>query len=64
MSDIRRSILRVAHVAIGFTLPAKRDERGLSQSTEQAILIAGAVAIALVVVAFVTNYVNNKLAGT
>ena len=35
--------------------------RGLSQSTENAILIAGAVAIALVVVAVVKAFVESKL---
>lgn len=36
-------------------------ERGLSQSTENAILLTGAVAIALAVIAAVTNYVSSKL---
>lgn len=36
-------------------------QRGLSQSTENAILLTGAVAVALVVVGVVTNYVNQKL---
>ena len=34
-----------------FKDPPPRDERGLSQSAETAIIVAGAVAIALVVVA-------------
>lgn len=37
------------------------DERGLAQSTESAILIAGAVAVALIVVAAVTAYVQAHL---
>ena len=42
--------------------PRSRDERGLSQSAETAIIIAGAVAIATVVVALITTYVRTKLA--
>ena len=38
------------------------DERGLSQSAETAILIAGAVTVALVVVGLVTAYVRTKMA--
>lgn len=44
-------------------LPARRDERGLSQSTESAILLAGAVAVAITLVTIITAYVNGKLAG-
>lgn len=40
-----------------------RDERGLSQSTEQAILLAGAVAVAITIVTLITAYVNGKLSG-
>lgn len=39
----------------------RRGERGLSQSTENAILLAGAVTIALLVIAAVTAYVSAKL---
>ncbi|MBK8460768.1 MAG: hypothetical protein WAS07_00085 [Micropruina sp.] len=47
---------------IGFVLsPPKRDERGLSQSTENAILLAGAVTIAIIVISAVTLYVTSKL---
>jgi hypothetical protein len=42
--------------------PRTRDERGLSQSAETAIIIAGAVAIATVVVALITTYVRTRLA--
>lgn len=41
--------------------PPQRDERGISQSTESAILLAGAVAVALVVVLLIKTYVANKL---
>jgi hypothetical protein len=40
----------------------RRDERGISQSAESAILLAGAVAIAVVVVALITAFVKAKLA--
>lgn len=41
--------------------PPKRDERGLSQSAETAILVAGAVAVAVVVVTLITRYVTTKI---
>ncbi len=41
--------------------PPERDERGLSQSTENAILLAGAITIALLVISVVTNYVSEHL---
>jgi len=39
----------------------RRDERGLSQSTENAILLAGAVTIALLVVSVITKFVEANL---
>ena len=42
--------------------PEARNERGLSQSAETAIIIAGAVAIATVVVALITAFVRAELA--
>lgn len=39
----------------------KRNERGLSQSTENAILLAGAVAVAGIVIAAITTYVQGKM---
>ena len=56
------------HSAIGTLLtlrdrPLRRDERGLSQSTENAVLLIGAITIAAIVIAAVTNYVQNKLQG-
>lgn len=41
--------------------PRPRDERGLSQSTENAILLAGAAAVALVIVTVITAYVTERL---
>ena len=37
------------------------DERGLSQSTENAILLAGAVGIAVLIISAVTAYVQANL---
>ena len=57
--------MRTLNVMVGLlaTLlaPAPRRERGLSQSTENAILLAGAVAVAGIVIAVVTAYVQSKL---
>ncbi len=41
--------------------PRRRDEAGLSQSTENAILLAGAVTIAVGVVTAITLFVNARL---
>ena len=49
-------------IAVLLKDPQPRDERGLSQSAETAIIIAGAVAIATVVVALISSYVRTKLA--
>jgi hypothetical protein len=38
-----------------------RDERGLSQSAENAILLAGAVAVASAVIAAITVYVKSHM---
>lgn len=43
------------------TAPQNRDERGLSQSTENAILLAGAVTVATVVITAVTAYVTANM---
>jgi hypothetical protein len=59
------SLKQRAAVLIGilslFNDPPPRDERGLSQSAETAIIVAGAVAIALVVVALVRAFVVSEL---
>ncbi len=48
---------------VGFFLQPspRRDERGLSQSTENAILLAGAIVIAGIVISMVTVYVQNNM---
>lgn len=43
------------------TQPGRRDQRGLSQSTENAILLAGAVAIALIIIGVITAFVRDNL---
>lgn len=61
------------YLLIGFSLDAvhrcasyrngsRRGERGVSQSTEQAILLACAAAVALAIVGVVTALVQSKLA--
>lgn len=41
--------------------PGRHDERGLSQSAENAILLAGAVTVALIVIGAITTYVTGKM---
>ncbi|MGO4957621.1 hypothetical protein ACTQ49_10190 [Luteococcus sp. Sow4_B9] len=53
-------VIPVQDLAKGRTL-ARRDERGLSQSTENAVLLAGAVAVAVIVVGAVTQYVQSNM---
>ncbi|MGC3995203.1 MAG: hypothetical protein QM779_14000 [Propionicimonas sp.] len=55
--------MRFLHLLVATLVgpPPRRDQRGLSQSTETAILLGGAVLVAAAVVAAVTVYVNAKL---
>ncbi len=57
------SLSTLVALVAGVLNPPRRDERGLSQSTETAILLAGAVAVAITLVTLITAYVNGKLAG-
>lgn len=41
--------------------PRTRTEKGLSQSAENAILLAGAVAVATIVISVITIYVKGHL---
>lgn len=57
---------KVVYRAVGMSLAAQRvwrsrDERGLSQSTENAVLLTGAVAVAVTVVGIVGTYVAKRL---
>lgn len=55
-------LLATMWVAPSDLLPRReRDERGLSQSTENVILLVGAVAIAVIVVGIVRTYVQSYL---
>ena len=59
--------MKQIHILLGSALPvltgqpSSRDERGLSQSTENAVLLLGAVAIATLVVSVITGYVSKHL---
>ena len=53
-----RTLYRLIGTALA---PRSRDERGLSQSTENAILLAGAVAIAITIVGIFTAFVTGQL---
>lgn len=46
---------------LALTSSQRRDERGLSQSAETAILLAGAVAVATTIVIGITAFVKAKL---
>lgn len=61
MSVRQRAAVLVGIVLTYFKEPPPRDERGLSQSAETAIIVAGAVAIALVVVALIRAFVVGEL---
>lgn len=56
---------RVVYILVGtwqfLAVPKIRDERGLSQSAENAILLAGAVAVASIVIGAITVYVTNHM---
>ena len=51
----------IVSVIVGLQDRHNRDERGLSQSTENAILVAGAVVVAMALVGAVVAYVNARL---
>ena len=57
--------MKTIHHTVGLLaqllFPAPRDERGLSQSTENAILLAGAALIAGIIIKVITDYVSDKL---
>lgn len=56
------SIERFVHLVLGTMTDLRhRDQRGLSQSTENVILLVGAVAIAGLVILAVTNFVKDHL---
>ncbi len=54
-------IERIVGTLVSLHRPAGRDQRGLSQSTENAVLLTGAVGIALAVITIVGRYVAARL---
>ena len=57
--------MKLVHLVVGTlavpTTPVRRNERGLSQSTEIAILTGAVVVIVAIIVTAITAYVNAKL---
>ena len=55
----------IVHTVVGLFVflrdPQARNERGLSQSAENAILLAGAVTIAGLIIVAITAYVQGRL---
>lgn len=60
---MKKTIHLILGTVLTLHMPPRRDERGLSQSTENAILLAGAVLIAGVVITAITDYVKGNLPG-
>lgn len=58
MSALTTSLTQLLRIVTG---SRARDERGLSQSTENAILLAGAVTVATIVITAVTAYVTSNM---
>jgi protein-S-isoprenylcysteine O-methyltransferase Ste14 len=59
--QIKRYAASILGLMVLLRRPETRDERGLSQSAEGAILIGAAVAVALVIAVFLKGYVNSHL---
>ena len=59
---IKQHVATLLGVYLMLRDPPKRDERGLSQSAETSILIAGAVGVALLVISLLTRFVRAKMA--
>ena len=59
--NARRLMLTAVGLLVVLKDPVRRDERGLSQSAENAILLAGAVTVALIVIGAITSYVTGKM---
>lgn len=59
--NARSLVLWAVGLLILLRYPRRRDERGLSQSAENAILLAGAVTVALIVIGAITTYVTGKM---
>ena len=59
--EIKRYAESILGLLLQLLRPATRNERGLSQSAEGAILIGAAVAVALVIAVFLKGYVSSHL---
>ena len=59
---IKQRVATLLGVYLMLRDPPTRDERGLSQSAETSILIAGAVGVALLVISLLTRFVRAKMA--
>ncbi|HEX2857911.1 MAG TPA: hypothetical protein VHO26_10630 [Propionibacteriaceae bacterium] len=60
LDHLTTQAIRLRHALTPHPVRTSR-ERGLSQSTENAILLAGAVTIALIVISAITAYVTKHL---
>lgn len=58
---MQKLIAVIAGLLVSLKAP-HRDSRGLSQSTENAILLVGAVVIAGIVIAAITGFVQSEMA--
>ncbi len=61
MTQLRRQLQFLIGTVVWLRSPAARDERGLSQSAENAILLAGAVMVAGIVITAISVYVANHM---
>jgi hypothetical protein len=59
--NLKNLVLSTVGLLVLLKDPVNRDERGLSQSAENAILLAGAVAVALIVIRAITVYVSSRM---
>jgi hypothetical protein len=59
--QIKRYAASILGLLVQLRQPATRNELGLSQSAEGAILIGAAVAVALVIAVFLKGYVSSHL---
>ncbi len=59
--NAKRLVLAAVGLLVLLRDPGHRDERGLSQSAENAILLAGAVAVALIVITAITTFVTGRM---
>jgi hypothetical protein len=59
--NLTRVLQTVTGLLVLLADPDRRDQRGLSQSAENAILLAGAVTVALIVIGAITTYVSGHM---